>query len=156
MQRPRLRSYSHGGSHSGVADRTTSVLSVVRILIVSAVVGAALSTVVPASAMAASTGAGEIIDLNAKSCLDVQNGSTANGAVVQQWGCWNGPGQHDGATYLMKTLAVPGRATPAGAPIVTRLYYYQFGDDFPERPLVINGSPYPPYWTIQYRNSPQQ
>jgi hypothetical protein len=64
--------------------------------------------------------------------------------------------ENDGANYLMKTLSVPGQATPDGAPVVTSVTYYQFGDDFPNWSLVISGSPYPPYWTIQYRNSPQQ
>jgi hypothetical protein len=34
-----------------------------------------------------------ITDLNAGKCLDLSYSSTVNGAVIQQWGCWNTAGQ---------------------------------------------------------------
>ncbi len=58
-------------------------------------VAASACGAVPAAASAWTSGYSEIVDLNTNgaSCLDVANGSTANGANVQQWGCWGGPQQ---------------------------------------------------------------
>jgi Ricin-type beta-trefoil lectin domain-like/Glycosyl hydrolases family 43 len=52
----------------------------------------ALALAAPASAGAQTT-YHEIENLNSKSCMDVVGGSTADGAGVQQWGCWGAPQQ---------------------------------------------------------------
>jgi hypothetical protein len=35
----------------------------------------------------------QLVARHSGQCLDVQNGSLAQGANIQQWPCWNGPGQ---------------------------------------------------------------
>lgn len=49
----------------------------------------------------------ELVDGNAGKCLDVAGGSTANGAKVQQWGCWGGANQ----LWAMVPSQVPGYFT---------------------------------------------
>jgi hypothetical protein len=87
-------------------------------------------------------------EVNAK-CIE----NSSDGTVTTVYGKTL---ENDGANYLMKKLALPGSVTAPGDPIVTRLYYMRFQDDFPGFSLVIDGAPYPPYWAIQHRNEPQQ
>jgi hypothetical protein len=62
---------------------------------VTVLVSVVLSTLWPAAAGAFTTSYSEIVDLNTNgaSCLEVANGSTANGATVRQWGCSGGSQQ---------------------------------------------------------------
>jgi len=52
-------------------------------------------TALAASASAQPIGPFELVAENSGKCMDVRGGpnATANGSVIQQWGCWNGPNQ---------------------------------------------------------------
>lgn len=67
---------------------------------------AAVSAFIAPSAGAWSSGYAALggLNSNASSCLDVVGGATGNGAQVQEWGCWNTPGQQ----WQLAATSVPG------------------------------------------------